>query len=258
MSEAALLVPVGIAIGVLLGSVGGGGSLIAVPALVYLGNQSVRGAQAGGLVVVIAASVIGLAAYLRRGQVRWRAGLAFGAAAGVSSFAGSLLARQMNPDVLLLAFAPVMVLGALAMVGERARAEASFQPWRLGVSRGSASRVIALGLAVGWLTGLFGVGGGFVIVPALVLGLGFGVTEAVGTSLLVIIIGSLVALAERLHGGGVDWGVIAPFAAAAVVGVLLGSVFGERASQETVTRWFAVIVIATAIYTGAEALASLL
>ncbi len=258
MSEAALLVPVGIAIGVLLGSVGGGGSLIAVPALVYLGNQSVRGAQAGGLVVVIAASVIGLAAYLRRGQVRWRAGLAFGAAAGVSSFAGSLLARQMNPDVLLLAFAPVMVLGALAMVGERARAEASFQPWRLGVSRESASRVTALGLAVGWLTGLFGVGGGFVIVPALVLGLGFGVTEAVGTSLLVIIIGSLVALAERLHAGGVDWGVIAPFAAAAVVGVLLGSVFGERASQETVTRWFAVIVIATAIYTGAEALASLL
>ena len=258
MSDAALLVPVGIAIGILLGSVGGGGSLIAVPALVYLGNQSVRSAQAGGLVVVIAAAAIGLIAYLRRGDVRWRAGLAFGLAAAVSSFAGSLLARQLNPDVLLLAFTPVMVVGALAMVSERARAESSFQPWRLGVSRKSALRVTGLGLAVGWLTGLFGVGGGFVIVPVLVLGLGFAVIEAVGTSLLVIIMGSVVALAERLHAGGTDWGVVAPFAAAAVVGVLLGSALGERASGETITRWFAVLVVATAIYTAVEALTALL
>lgn len=253
-----LLIPIGIAIGILLGSVGGGGSLIAVPALVYVGGQGVRGAQAGALVVVIAASAIGVAAYLRRDQVRWRAGLAFGAAAGVSSFAGSLLARQLNPDVLLLAFAPVMVLGAVAMVGERARAEANFQPWRFGVSRESALRVVGFGLAVGWLTGLFGVGGGFVIVPVLVLALGFGVTEAVGTSLLVIIMGSLVALAERLHGGGLDWAVIGPFAGAAVIDVLLGSVFGQRTSQETVTRWFAALVILTAIYTAAKALTALL
>ena len=255
---ALLLIPIGVAIGVLLGSVGGGGSLIAVPALVYVGGQSVRSAQAGGLVVVIAAAAIGVAAYLRRGEVRWRAGLAFGAAAGVSSLAGSLLARQLNPDVLLLAFAPVMVLGAVAMVGERARVEASFRPWRHGVSRESAQRVVGFGLATGWLTGLFGVGGGFVIVPVLVLGLGFAVTEAVGTSLLVIILGSLVALAERLHGGGVDWAVIGPFAAAAVAGVLLGAAFGERASQQAVTRWFAAIVIATALYTAADALTALL
>lgn len=258
MAEVALLVPVGIAIGILLGSVGGGGSLIAVPALVYLGDQSVRSAQAGGLVVVIAAAAIGLLAYLRRGNVRWRAGLAFGAAAGVSSYLGSLLARELEPDILLLAFAPVMVLGALAMVSERARRESSFRPWRLGVSRESALRVVGFGLAVGWLTGLFGVGGGFVIVPVLVLGLGFGVTEAVGTSLLVIILGSLVALFARLHGGGVDWAVIAPFAAAAVAGVLLGSALGERASGEAITRWFAVLVIATAVYTAAEALSALL
>lgn len=258
LSDVALLVPVGVAIGVLLGSVGGGGSLIAVPALVYLGDQSVRSAQAGGLVVVIAAAAIGLIAYLRHGRVRWRAGLAFGAAAGVSAYLGSLLARELEPDVLLLIFAPVMILGAVAMVGERARAEASFRPWRLGVSRESALRVTLFGLAVGWLTGLFGVGGGFVIVPVLVLGLGFGVTEAVGTSLLVIILGSLVALFARLHGGGIDWAVIGPFAAAAVAGVLLGTALGERASQETVTRWFAVVVVLAALYTGANALAAMI
>jgi uncharacterized membrane protein YfcA len=243
---------------VLLGSVGGGGSLIAVPALVYLGGQSVRGAQAGALLVVIAASAIGSFSYLARGEVRWRAGSAFGLAAAASSLAGSLLSRHLDPNVLLLAFAPVMVAGAVAMVGERARAESSFQPWRLGVSVASAIRVTLLGFAVGWLTGLFGVGGGFVIVPALVLGLGFAMPEAVGTSLLVIIISSLVALAERLQGDEIDWSVIGPFAAAAVLGVLFGSALGKRASSEALTRWFAALVILTALYTGGKALAALL
>jgi uncharacterized membrane protein YfcA len=258
MSDLVFLIPIGVGIGILLGSVGGGGSLVAVPALVYVGDQSVRGAQAGALVVVIAASSIGFASYLRRGDVRWRAGLAFGVAAGVSSFAGSLLSKQLDPNVLLLAFSPVMVAGAYAMVKERGRSDSSFRPWREGVSSRSAVRVTLFGLATGWLTGLFGVGGGFVIVPVLVLGLGFGVTEAVGTSLLVIIIGSLVALAERIGSSSIDWGIVAPFAGAAIVGVLLGSALGERASGQTLTRWFAVLVVATAIYTATEALVALL
>lgn len=258
MSDLVFLIPIGIVIGILLGSVGGGGSLVAVPALVYVGDQTVRGAQAGALVVVIAASSIGFVSYLRRGDVRWRAGLAFGAAAGVSSLAGSLLSRQLDPNVLLLAFSPVMIAGAAAMVSERGQSGSSFRPWREGVSSGSAVKVGLYGLGTGWLTGLFGVGGGFVIVPVLVLALGFGVTEAVGTSLLVIIIGSLVAFAERLSGSSIEWGVIAPFAAAAVVGVLVGSALGERASNRDLTRWFAVLVVATAIYTATEALTALL
>jgi uncharacterized protein len=257
VSQLAFLIPVGIVIGILLGSVGGGGSLVAVPALVYIGGQSVRGAQAGALVVVIVAAAIGLASYLRRGDVRWRAGLAFGAAVAVSSFAGSLLSRELDPNLLLLAFSPVMVAGAIAMIGERERSESNFRPWRHGVSYGSATRVTSLGLATGWLTGLFGVGGGFVIVPVLVLGLGFAVIEAVGTSLLVIIIGSAIALADRLHGGDVEWSVVAPFAIAAVVGVVLGSALGERISSRVLTRWFALLVVATAIYTGTKALLAL-
>jgi uncharacterized protein len=244
-------------IGILLGSVGGGGSLLAVPALVSLGDQGVLDAQAGALVVVIVAAAIGSLTYLRRDEVRWRAGLAFGAAAALSSLAGSLLARALDPDLLLLAFSPVMVLGAVAMLGERRRAESSFRRWRHGVGARSAAAVVLLGLAVGLLTGLFGVGGGFVIVPALVLSLGFAMTEAVGTSLLVVVIGSLVALLVRLH-GGIEWATILPFAAAAALGVLLGSWLGERVSTDTLTRWFALLVLATALYTGGEALASLL
>jgi uncharacterized membrane protein YfcA len=257
VSHLPLLIPIGVVIGVLLGSVGGGGSLVAVPALVYVGGLSVRGAQAGALVVVIAASAIGLAAYLRRGDVRWRAGLAFGAAAGLSSLAGSLLSRRLDPNVLLLAFSPVMVLGAVAMVGERGRAASTFRPWREGVAPGPVVRVTLFGLATGWLTGLFGVGGGFVIVPVLVLGLGLAMGEAVGTSLLVIILGSLVALAERLHGGGLDWAVIAPFAGAAVAGVLLGSAVGGRVSIQALTRAFAVLVVATAACTAVKAVVAL-
>ena len=208
--------------------------------------------------MVIVASSIGLARYLRRDEVRWRAGLAFGAAAALSSLAGSLLSRRLNPDILLLAFAPVMIAGAAAMVSERARADSTFRPWRAGVTVDSAATVILFGFGTGWLTGLFGVGGGFVIVPVLVLGLGFGVTEAVGTSLLVIISGSLVALAGRLGGGSVDWGTIVPFAGVAVLGVVLGSSLGERASSRTLTRWFAILVVLTALYTGGDALAALL
>lgn len=243
-------------IGVLLGSVGGGGSLLAVPALVYIGDQSVRGAQAGALVVVICAAAIGSVSYLRRDEVRWRAGLAFGTAAAVGSFGGALLARGLDPNLLLLAFSPVMMLGAVAMVAERARGESSFRRWRHGVGARSAARVVLLGLAVGLLTGLFGVGGGFVIVPALVVSLGFAMTEAVGTSLLVVVIGSLVALLARLQ-GGIDWSVILPFAAAAALGVLLGSGLGQRVSTDALTRGFALLILGAALYTGAEALASL-
>jgi hypothetical protein len=150
-----------------------------------------------------------------------------------------------------------MVAGAVAMIRERERSESNFRPWRHGVSSGSATKVTSLGLATGWLTGLFGVGGGFVIVPVLVLGLGFAVTEAVGTSLMVIVIGSTIALAERLHGGTVGWTVVAPFAASAVVGVVLGSALGERITGRTLTRWFALLVIATAIYTATKALVAL-
>lgn len=254
----ALLLPVGLLTGFMLGSVGGGGSVIAVPALVYLGDQSVRGAQAGALLVVIAASGIAFVAYLKRRDVRWRAGLAFGLAAAAGSLAGSLLSRRLDPNALLLAFSPVMIAAAAAMAGERAASVSSFRPWRLGVTLTAAGKVALLGLGVGFLTGLFGVGGGFVIVPVLVLGLGFGMTEAVGTSLLVIIVSSLVALADRLHSGGIGWSVIGLFALAAGAGALLGSVFGRRTSSRALTRWFAALIVATALYTGAAAMAALL
>ncbi|MGD9736045.1 MAG: sulfite exporter TauE/SafE family protein [Solirubrobacterales bacterium] len=257
MIETVALLAAGAAIGVALGAVGGGGSLLAVPALVYLGDQSVRSAQAGSLIVVIAASALGVLHYLRRGEVRWRAGLAFGLAAGAASLAASLLSRGIDPDLLLLAFAPVMALGAVAMLTERAALASRFRPWRHGVSARGLAEVLLAGLAVGSLTGLFGVGGGFVIVPVLVLGLGFGIAEATGTSLLVIVVGAAPALAERLGSAAVEWSIVGPFAAAVLAGVLAGTGIGRRASARALTRGFALVVVLTALYTGTRALLAL-
>jgi hypothetical protein len=99
---------------------------------------------------------------------------------------------------------------------------------RLGIERSVAIRVVAYGLAVGWVIGLFGVGGGFVIVPVLVLGLRFSITEAVATSLLVVIVGSLFALVERIASGDVNWAVAVPFSAAAALGAFAGHAVAER------------------------------
>ena len=253
-----VVAPLGLLIGLAIGTVGGGGSLIAIPILVYLLDQDPREAQGTALVIVIAAAAVAMLAYLRNDEVRWRAGIAFGIAAGVSAFAGSLLSRELDPDVLLLAFAPVMVAGGIAMLVDRREGASEFQRWRYGVAPSEFVRVTTLGLAVGWIIGLFGVGGGFVIVPALVLVLGFGITEAVGTSLLVLIIASAVALGDRLETGDVDWGVAAPFAAAAVVGSITGRSLAGRISTRELNRAFAAVLIAAAAYTAARSVIELL
>ncbi|OWY59063.1 hypothetical protein B7486_76580, partial [cyanobacterium TDX16] len=118
--------------------------------------------------------------------------------------------------------------------------------------------VLAAGTAVGFLTGLFGVGGGFVIVPALALALKLPMPEAIGTSLLVIAINSAVALATRLATTGVDWGVTLPFTVSAVAGVLVGGRVADRLDAQRSLRWFAALLVAVAVYTGLQATVALL
>jgi uncharacterized membrane protein YfcA len=118
--------------------------------------------------------------------------------------------------------------------------------------------VLLAGSAVGFLTGFFGVGGGFVIVPALVLVLGYQMPVAVGTSLLVIAISSAEGLLFRLGSQSIDWRVAAPFTVAAVVGVLLGDGIAGRVSAARLTRWFVWLLVAVAIYTGVQSALALL
>ena len=259
--------PLGFLIGLSLGALGGGGSILAVPALVYVAGESARAATTTSLVVVGLASLVGMADHWRAGRVRAGAGLAFGLAGIGGSIAGSALNRNMDADVLLLAFSALMLVAAWRMltacpsctkVGEEQAIAGgrSVTVTRLQADPATVLKVLGAGTLVGFFTGLFGVGGGFIIVPALTLLLGFAMSEAVGTSLLIIAVNSSTALAARVE-SGVEWGVTLPFAVAALAGVLTGSRLADRLPAARMLHWFAGLMVAIAAYTAASSIVGL-
>lgn len=268
MSARALLAsPLGFLIGLSLGALGGGGSILAVPVLVYVAGQDATAATATSLVLVGITSLVGLVPHWRAGRVRVRSGVIFGVVGVAGAIAGSILNRRLDDDVLLLAFAGVMVLAGARMWHSASRQSRVAAPASAGAAvalpqppppsdaapeawdAGRVARVLAAGTVVGFMTGLFGVGGGFVIVPALVLALGFTMPEAVGTSLLVIAINSVVALSTRLGAGGVEWGVVLPFAVSSLTGVFVGGRLASTRSPAGLQRAFVVLLAAVATYT---------
>ncbi|MET7800445.1 TSUP family transporter [Streptomyces decoyicus] len=369
---AAAALPCGLLIGVLLGALGGGGSVLAVPALVYLLGQSPHEATAGALIVVTVGAVTGMVCHARAGRVRWAAGAAFGALGTAGSYLGSRWSAALDPAVLMAAFAGLLLVVAamllLRVLRER-RMAAGARPLRVPMetafsgdltgpvplrdpaeqvpsrplrdpeepvpvrdperdaplrdsegfaplrdatepvplrdltqpmplpdtpepasfrdtpdpapSRGRAApapaphpqprpahplrssgparptrpvRFAVTASAVGLLTGFFGVGGGFVVVPALTLVLGLEMPAAIGTSLLVILINSLTALGTRAGTGALDWPLLAGFAACAAVGSHLGNRLTTRLRPQTLTTAFACLVTVLAVSMAATAL----
>jgi uncharacterized protein len=275
-----LSLPLGILLGMALGALGGGGSILAVPALVYVVGMEPKPAVTTSLVVVGIAALGGMIGHWRGGRVRLAAGLWFGIAGIGGSLLGSRLNRAVDPTVLLVAFSGLMFVAAWRMwtsvrstapdvtvdgvvdAPDRDMAVGSPSPSlptrstarsvRSETGRGRltliASFVVA-GTAVGFMTGFFGVGGGFIIVPTLVLVLGFDMPEAVGTSLLIIAINSAVALSTRLATTGVDWRVTVPFTIAALAGALVGNRVADRLASTDLVRWFAALLVGVALYT---------
>lgn len=255
--------PFGYLIGLSLGALGGGGSILAVPVLVYVAGQGTKAATATSLVIVGLTAIAGLGPHLRAGRVRLVPGVLFGLAGVGGSFAGTALNKHVDPDVLLLAFAGIMLIAAAAMWrrarprivsvdGEPAAAVAVRTASRVDVA--TVVRVVLLGSVVGLLTGFFGVGGGFVIVPALVLALGFEMPVAAATSLVVIAINSATALILRAASGSLllEWQVIVPFLIAGAVGVFHGSRLAGKVAPDRLQRSFAVLLVAVAVYTAAR------
>lgn len=251
-----LLLPVGLLIGLSLGALGGGGSILTVPALVYLFGQDAGHATTSSLLIVGATSLIALVPHARRGNVRFGQGVTFGVLGAAGSFAGSLASARVDPAVLLAAFAILMLVVAAVMVRRSARRDApdasakpqplvTLRPFRLDVPR--VSQVVLAATVVGLLTGFFGVGGGFALVPALVLALSYPMRVAVGTSLLVITLNSATAVVTRLADTHVDWPVVLAFTAAAVVGSLLGGRLSGRVRPQVLVRAFALLLIGVAI-----------
>lgn len=251
----ALTIPIGLLIGLTMGALGGGGAIIAVPVLVYLLGQDAREATTGSLIIVGVTALIGMWPHQRAGRARIGQGLVFGVLGGLAAYLGSRLAVGMPDAALLTAFSALLVLVAGAMTWWRRRSASdpaverpvvARRP-RLTVDWRRVALLILTASVVGLLTGFFGVGGGFAIVPALVLVLGLPMRVAVGTSLVVIAVTSTSALASRLGDGvRVDWSVIGLFAAAAVIGSLLGSRVTSRVSPERLNLAFTVLLVVVA------------
>jgi uncharacterized membrane protein YfcA len=264
-----IAIPAGMLIGFALGALGGGGSILTVPVLVYLLHQSPHAATAGSLLIVGITAAGGMIAHWRAGRVRLAPGIVFGVLGVAGSYLGTRMSASIRPGLLLSLFAGLMLVAAAAMLRRRgrsvapaaARAPARRTPRPPGggsvaVRRGL--KIVAAATGVGLLTGFFGVGGGFVIVPALVLALGYGMPAAVGTSLLVIAINSAVALAVRLGGPvGLDWPLLGVFTVAALAGALAGNRVASRVDASRLTTAFTVLLIAVAAYSLARSLPGL-
>lgn len=245
----------GLVIGVLLGLLGGGGSILAVPALVYGAGVPLAAAVPMSLLVVGISAVAALLPRLRHSQIAWRIAGVFGVAGAGAAFAGAAVNRLLDPRVVLVGFAVLMVLAAVRMLREQTAEGGDCALPGGGVNwRGCLPKAIGSGLVVGFLTGLFGVGGGFLIIPALVLLLGLPMAVAVGTSLLVIIVNSAAGFAAHAGDTALDHRLTAAFTLAAIVGSMIAGRVATRLPADRLRRWFAYLVLAVAAFVTVQAL----
>lgn len=239
-------IPFGLAIGLAVGALGGGGSVLAVPVLVYVLGQSVQDATTASLVVVTAGALAGGLAHHRSGRVCWRHAALFTAAALPGIVAGTVAGGGVRGSMLLALFA-LLMLGAAIGSWRRAvrgkdESETACPPLR-------PRRDIVAGVVIGFATGFFGVGGGFLVVPTLAMALAFSMRPAVGTSLVIVTLTSSFGLAAHLLAGrGIDVSLTGAMAAACAFGAFAGAAAVGRLPVEHLRRGFAGLVALVALY----------
>ena len=228
-------------IGLSLGLLGGGGSILTVPVLVYALGVPAKTAIAMSLPVVGVTSAISAGVHWRLGNVRVTTALGFGALAMIGAFAGAKLSVLLSGTAQLALLGVVMLAASGSMV--RRRTVEVPDPVRTPAAPPRATVLAAIALAVGVLTGIVGIGGGFLVVPALVVLARVPMREAVGTSLLVIAMNSAAGFAGYLGTVTLDWRFLAGFTTAAVAGALLGTSLASRVPGETLKRAFGVFLL---------------
>jgi uncharacterized protein len=264
-----LAIVAGALIGLSLGALGGGGSILAVPVLVYALGQSPAQAITGSLVVVGVTSLIGAVAAYRAGHVLLARGTGFGAVALGGAVVGAKASAHVPEPVLLACFAALMLLVAAVMAirlvrnddGSRLAAPddpiITFSP-AFACQCPRALKVLVTATVVGLLTGFLGVGGGFLVVPALLLALALPMEYAAGTSLVVITMTSAVALTIRAGAGlSPDWWLVLVLTGASAAGAVAGARLAGRADTRRLQITFTVLVLAVAVYTAARAFPAL-
>lgn len=224
-------------IGISLGLLGGGGSILTVPVFVYVLDIEPKPAIAMSLAVVGMTSLVGTFRHWRAGNTNVRVALLFGAFAMAGTLAGTRLATLVSGRVQMILFAIVMLAAAIAMLRS-----APVTPAK-SVAAGDPRLIASVAIPVGLLTGLVGVGGGFLIVPALVLLARLPMKQAVGTSLLVIALNSFVGFAGYLDQVEVRWAFMAGFTALAIAGILLGTHLVRFVSPAALKRGFAIFLL---------------
>jgi uncharacterized membrane protein YfcA len=247
-----LTASIAVLIGLALGLLGGGGSTLAVPLLIFVAAQPGKVAIATSLLVVAVTSVIAAISHARDGHVHWRGALVFAPSVMLGSYVGGHFAKYVNEVILIGGFSVMMLATAVAMW--RARGESSVgssRPVRLQL-------VVPLGLAVGLVTGLVGAGGGFLVVPALALIMGMSVRMAIGTSLVVIAASSSAALLGYLGHVQLDYRVALVVTLAASVGALVGARFAARIRVEVLRRGFSMLILVMGVMLMTRALGQFL
>lgn len=283
MHDLVLAVVAGGLIGLSLGALGGGGSILAVPVLVYALGQSPAQATTGSLVVVGVTALIGAVTAYRAGNVLFTRGVTFGLVATGGAAVGAKASALVSEAVLLAAFAMLMLVVAGIMAVRQVRVHRAAGYRRSDADSGvrhvrrptldepiitfsptfacqcpRALKVLITATAVGLLTGFLGVGGGFLVVPALLLALALPMEYAAGTSLVVITLTSAVALAVRTGvGSAPDWGLVLVLTAVSALAGFLGAKLADRIDTNRLSAAFTILVLAVAVYTATQALPAL-
>ena len=223
-------------IGLTLGMLGGGGSILTLPMLVYVLNVDPKQAIASSLFVVGTTSLLGVISHAKAGRVRWSIGLLFGFSGMVGAFFGGKLASFIPSVLLLIGFAVMMLATAFGMLRGRRASTAV-------VTQVPVPKAIALGVGVGLISGLVGAGGGFLVVPALTLLAGLSVQEAIGTSLLVIAMQSSAGFLGHISHTELNWVLLGVVTAAAMAGSLVGARLARKLEPETLRKAFGWLVL---------------
>ncbi len=237
--------------GTVLGLLGGGGSIMTLPILVYVAGVDPANAIAASLVVVGSTAAVSTIARARQGHVRWKVGLSFGAVAMVGAYVGGRVSDYLPGWLLLSLFAALMIVTSTMMLrGKKAASDAPTQQalWQICLQ----------GLFVGSLTGLIGAGGGFLVVPALVLFAGLPMHQAVGTSLMVITLNSGSGLLGHLSHADVPWQLTLSVAGIAIVGSLVGAAVSSRMPAQLLRKIFAWFVLSMGLFILAKELSPML
>lgn len=229
-------------IGLSLGLIGGGGSILTVPILVYFLGVGPHEAVVMSLAVVGATSLLGSYLHYRNDNVDLKGGILVGSAGVVGAFLGAPLTRLVSPELLLMMFGVLMLVVAGIMIWRRKHAIADV------ASKLHPVKGILAGLGVGVLTGFLGVGGGFLIVPALVLFGGMTMKKAIGTSLFVIFLNCVAGLIGHMGQEAFNWTLTAVVMALAVSGAVIGTVLSNRIAASKLQRAFAILVLGVGVF----------